>query len=581
MPAHVTTPRFPTSLPHALVLALLALPYCLNLGSSSLWDANEAFYAETPREMIESGNYLAPAFNYQARPQKPPLTYWAVLASYKIFGVREFSVRLPGALAAVGTLILVFGMGRMLYSPFAGLAAAAICSTTPRFFVVTRKLPIDALLLFWLAATAFCIVRAITARSRRSWLAAYACAGLGFMTKGPVAVVIPAGALLLWGLWSRRSVLRQTRPLAGAAVFLAVILPWYSAIYVTHGWTYITPFFLRDNLGRFASESFGPARGPFYYLPIYLADFFPWSLLSLAAVAHLWQGRKRHAPFADPATGFPLVWGALVLVLFSLSKNKQEYYIAASYPLLAVFLGGMLDRLRAAGPACGAGTQPPRTAPDPALCAGWGSAAALAALVMLAISLVAAFAARAVIPELPGMLHYAAPAVLLASALAMAWQLARFRIAASIVVMAAGLWTVFTLTPVVYLPALEQFRPVKELCEAIRDQAQPGDEAGYFRATVPSMVYYLRRPIFEEFDADAMVRRLQSPQRVFCIMTEQDQNYLAGTRDQILYILDRRARLVTRLRGLFDQNSWAQQELVLVSNRPSTEAPARGAQGIQ
>ena len=82
-----------------VVLAAVALPYFIHLGTSSLWDANEAFYAETPREMLESGDYLAPRFNHQLRPQKPPLTYWLVLASYNLFGVSEFAVRLPGALA--------------------------------------------------------------------------------------------------------------------------------------------------------------------------------------------------------------------------------------------------------------------------------------------------------------------------------------------------------------------------------------------------------------------------------------------------------------------------------------------------
>ncbi len=385
--------------------------------------------------------------------------------------------------------------------------------------------------------------------------------------------------MLLWALRSRRLDLRETRPLAGAAIFLAVVLPWYAAIFASHGWTYIASFFLRDNLGRFAAESFGPARGPLYYVPIYLADFFPWSLLSLAAFACLWQARKQHAPLCDAATGFPLIWGGLVLVLFSLSRNKQEYYIAAAYPLFSVLLGGMLDRLRAGSAMPQAGSRHPLPAPRFPMATAWAVAVAAAAITMFTISLVALFAARAIIPDLPGVLHYGAPAVLLVAALVIAWHLARLRLARCALIMAAALWVVYLLTPVVYLPALETLRPVKDLCGVIRSQALPGDEAGYFRATVPSMVYYLRHPIFEEFDADAMVRRLQSPQRVFCLMTEQDQNYLVGTRDQILYILDRRVRLVTRLSGLFDQNSWAQQELVLISNRPSGESP--GARGIQ
>jgi 4-amino-4-deoxy-L-arabinose transferase-like glycosyltransferase len=101
-------------LSHALILLAFSLPYFTRLGSSSLWDANEAFYAETPREMLITGDYLAPRFNFQPRAQKPPLTYWAVLASYEVFGVNEFAVRFPGAMAAVGTLLFSYGLARFL-----------------------------------------------------------------------------------------------------------------------------------------------------------------------------------------------------------------------------------------------------------------------------------------------------------------------------------------------------------------------------------------------------------------------------------------------------------------------------------
>ena len=83
---------------HALILLVISLPYFVNLGESSIWNTNEAFYAETPREMLVTGDYLAPMFNYEMRAQKPPLTYWAILLSYKLFGVNEFAVRFPGAL---------------------------------------------------------------------------------------------------------------------------------------------------------------------------------------------------------------------------------------------------------------------------------------------------------------------------------------------------------------------------------------------------------------------------------------------------------------------------------------------------
>jgi 4-amino-4-deoxy-L-arabinose transferase-like glycosyltransferase len=581
MPEIPQNRRFRVALLHAALLSALALPYCLHLGSSSLWDANESFYAETPREMLESGNYLAPTFNFQPRAQKPPLTYWAVLVSYKIFGVKEFSVRVPGAAAAIGVLLFVYGMGRILFSPAAGLMGAAICATTPRFFVLCRKLPIDALLLFWLTGTAYFLIRGITTRSRSSWLAAYIFAGLGFMTKGPIAVVIPAGAWVLWALWARRFSLRGTFLLPGAALFAAITLPWYAAIYATHGWTYIASFFLRDNLGRFAAESFGPSRGPFYYAPIFLADFFPWSLLSLAALWQVWRAKRKGTPLFSAETGFPFFWSGLVFLLFSLSKNKQEYYIAALYPLMAVLLGGVLERvlltrlLPDGEPANG------RTGHESPGTQVWAWVLATAALVIFSISLVAVFALRAILADYPRVLHYSAPAILLIGTLVMAWTMIRLRLDRCILILTAALWGLFLLAPVVYLPALEPFRPVRDLCAVIRGQMHPGDTAGYFRATVPSMVFYLRKPIFEEFDADSMVRRFQSKERVFCIMSEQDENYFVGSRDQILYILDRRVRLVTRLRGLFDQSSWADQELVLVSNRPPAETAEPAGRGVQ
>src|SRR5512141_1918730 len=92
----------------AVVLAALSLPYCLHLGGSALWDPEEAVSAEIPREMMQAGSFLSPLFNFHSLPPEPPLAHWAIFASYGVFGERELSVRIPGLLAAVGTLLFVF-----------------------------------------------------------------------------------------------------------------------------------------------------------------------------------------------------------------------------------------------------------------------------------------------------------------------------------------------------------------------------------------------------------------------------------------------------------------------------------------
>ncbi|MDR0311085.1 MAG: glycosyltransferase family 39 protein, partial [Acidobacteriota bacterium] len=340
---------------HVIILAALALPFFINLGASAIWDGSEAFYAETPREMLESGDWLSPSFNYEPRVNKPPLTYWAVAISYKIFGVNEFAARLPGVFAALGVMLFSWGAARSFYGPRAALFAAAIAAVAPRVFIIGRRLPIDIILLFFLTGALFFLLRAIniaintkeapvknSAANRRL---AYIFIALGFMTKGPVAVVIPAGALLAWMLYAGRfrMLLSVMRPLEGAAIFLCIALPWYILIYLTHGWDYIALFFLSDNLGRFASESFGPSRGFFYYILVWFSDFFPWSFIGPAALISLRKGFRER--LRDASFGLPLFWCAFVFLMFSLSKNKQEYYIAPIYPAAAILIAGLLDKL--------------------------------------------------------------------------------------------------------------------------------------------------------------------------------------------------------------------------------------------
>jgi 4-amino-4-deoxy-L-arabinose transferase-like glycosyltransferase len=567
---------------HIAFLAALCLPYCINLGTSSIWDANEAFYAETPREMLESGDYLAPRFNFEPRAQKPPLTYWAILASYKLFGISEFAVRLPIALAAIGVLLFSYGIARMLFNPRAALIAAAVTATVARIFILARRLPIDILLMFFLMGTLFFLVRAILGRKTHSWALAYLFAGLGFLTKGPIALLIPGAACLLWALWGRRLKFGETHPVMGVAILILVTLPWYAAIFLAHGWAYIEPFFLRDNIGRFASDILGPSRGPLYYFPVAATDFFPWSILALWAVYLLWIFRKALQPLKSLAFGLPLIWCLCVFFLFSLSKNKQEYYIAPIYPVAAIILSGVLDKtIKRSGTRDSPltnrnyGISAEAIELDPpwiAKSSWWFWAYSILALLIFLLSLLAAYFIRSFMPDMRLMLRYAPSLVLIAASLILAWSLARRKLATCFWVLTVSLWTVYLMCALMYLPELERYRPVKRFCGLIEAQMRAPDETGYFRTALPSMVYYLRRPIFEEYDAEEMKRRLQSENRIFCILAEKDYNYFADNADLEIYILDRNPRFSVRLGTLLNAGYFAGEELLLISNRPDFQS---------
>ncbi len=563
---------------HAVLLLAISLPYLVNLGTSSIWDASEAFYAETPREMLTTGDYLAPHFNFQPRVQKPPLTYWIIAASYKALGISEFAVRLPGALAAIGVILFTYGIARLLYNPRAALIAAMITAATARIFILARRLPIDIFLLFFLMGTLFFLLRAILTRKTHLWLCAYVFAGFGFLTKGPVALLIPAGACIIWALWSRKLKIGETHLLSGAIVFLAVVLPWYLLIFNRHGWTYVAPFFLRDNLGRFASETMGPSRGLFYYIGVGATDFFPWSVLALCAFCLLWKHRKSEQPLKSLSFGLPVIWCVLTFVFFSLSKNKQEYYIAPIYPVAAIIISSLLDRamkkndaIRDPGPesaiaipASESSVVPMRTSHT----SWWIWAFSFQAVVLFAFSFLTFYVFRFFMPDILPVLRYVPSLLLVAGSALFIRSIFRRKLIQCFSVLLAVLWIMYMMCATIYLPALERFRPVKDLCRIIETQLDADDEAGYFRTALPSMVFYLRRPIFEENNVAAMRRRLLSRKRVFCILSQKAYNSFAGSRDLEVYILARHPRFAVRLGTLLNAGQSQEEELLLISNRP-------------
>jgi 4-amino-4-deoxy-L-arabinose transferase-like glycosyltransferase len=516
---------------------------------------------------------------------KPPLTYWAVAVSYKIFGINEFAVRLPGALAALGVMLFSWGAAYGLYGPRAALFAAAVAATTPRVFILERRLPIDILLLFFLTGTLFFFLRAaqrsdspaqainqrFPGNNASAWRLAYVFMALGFMTKGPIAVIIPAGALIAWMFCAKKLRLSDIRLFDGAAIFLCITLPWYILSYLAHGWEYIAPFFLSDNLGRFASESFGPSRGFFYYIPIWFSDFFPWSLIGPAAFLFLTSRREFRDRLKDASFGLPFFWCALVFIIFSLSKNKQEYYIAPMYPAAAVIIAGFLAGLsRMDRPGAPGGFRL------------WRWIYGILAFLLLSLAFILPVILDLLMPGISVALRLAPSLILFAGAGLTGWNAFRKNFHGAFASLAFSIWIILFSGALIYVPALENFRPVKDFCAAIEnailaDAGKNGEtEAGYFRTSVPSMAFYLKRRIFEEDNYDRMLLRFQSGDRVFCIVDSRDYDWFVKQRNQSnqnnkdtrLYILDRREHFSIRFGHLFNDEKRAGHELLLVSNRP-------------
>ncbi|AGA35173.1 Polymyxin resistance protein ArnT, undecaprenyl phosphate-alpha-L-Ara4N transferase; Melittin resistance protein PqaB [Thioalkalivibrio nitratireducens DSM 14787] len=323
------------------VAAAILLAFFFRLGAWPLFDLDEGAFAQATREMMASGNYLATWLDGRPRYDKPIFSYWMQALAVQLFGAREFAFRLPSALAASIWVVAVFAFARGRLGTPGAAAAALLIALAAGSMVIGRAATADAWLNLWLALTFLEIARWQEAPRRSILLRAYLWMGLGFLTKGPVAVVIPLLASLAFfaseGRW--REWLRAAFDLRGWAVFLVVALPWYLLILAQEGADFFYGFFVEHNLLRFLETREGHGGSVFYYLvvlPLVLSPFAGWMISALRRWRQRPRGLERLA----------WIWFGVVFVLFSLSSTQLPHYILYGVTPLLLVLAMHRDQLR-------------------------------------------------------------------------------------------------------------------------------------------------------------------------------------------------------------------------------------------
>lgn len=329
-------------------LALVLLVACLLFFSrlrAPLLEPQEARYAEIPRQMLALGDLLVPSLHGDDYLDKPPLFYWAVMASYQIFGVHDWAARVVPGLAGVLTVLLTYLWGRRAFGERVGFYAALVLCLMPGFIYRARMLTFDTLLMLWVVAALALAHAALIAprRSRVYWLLSACACGLGLLTKGPVAValvVVPIVFLVALDARLNRVSLRGWT--AYLVVALAVAAPWYVAV-TWHEPGFLTEFFWKHNVVRFVAP-FDHSKPAWYYLPGLLLGLSPWWLLGPGLVGFL---RERGAAARRPAAlGFVLFSCAWMIVFFSASGCKRPTYLLPALPPLALVFGWCLHQDR-------------------------------------------------------------------------------------------------------------------------------------------------------------------------------------------------------------------------------------------
>ena len=319
-----------------LVLCGWLVIYVLPLGQRPLIMPDETRYAEIPREMLSTGDWVVPRLAGLRYFEKPPLGYWVNATAISLLGEHEFAVRLPSAVAVGFTALLVFGFARAASRcAKTGIFAAAVYLTFVEVYVVGTFNVLDNLLTLFLTAAIIAFHRAVVSRDTRFALLAGMAAGAAFLTKGFLGFAIPALVLTPWLLWERRLLLGLRHAFLAALAAIAVSAPWAVLVHLHEAdfWSY---FFWEEHVRRFLGEE-AQHREPWFYFVALLPVFaFPWLCLLPAA----FSGQRTRLSSSRRRSEWRLIWiwAVLPFVFFSLSRGKLMTYILPCFPALAVFV---------------------------------------------------------------------------------------------------------------------------------------------------------------------------------------------------------------------------------------------------
>lgn len=510
---------------YALLLSATALLTLPNLGAPSLWDMDEGVNAECTREMLESGTWVVPTFNWELRTAKPILLYWIQRPSFLIFGPTEFAARLPSALLGMATVLVVYELSRRMFDRGTGLLAGLVLASATQFCMLSHAATPDAPLIFFTVLT-LAMVWFLHDAGGRGWLVwpAIPC-GLAVLTKGPVGLAMPALITLSYLAWNRELFRAWDRRLIwGGLLWAAVAVPWYVLVTSETRGAYAAAFFGDENVGRFMAPKENH-RGPVvYYLGAVMVLFAPWccflgvTLWDAIATA---RGNRREPP-EEPisvetrADRFLLCWVGVYLLFFSAAATKLPNYIAPMYPPLAILTARFLFRWRE-------GTvSPPK----------WVMLLGVAGVGLVgAITVAGLQAAGGELPvtikgmrTFPGLGDWAAVGlILLAAAGGMAWALHRGNRPAVVATLTVGsLLFVGTLAAGPVL-VVDRYKAAKELVRESGAQQEDRDvrlaAAGYFQE---SLVFYAHRRVERLPTADSAAAFLAMPHPSYLFVPEKE-----------------------------------------------------------
>ncbi len=304
---------------------------------------DEGRYAEIPREMVVTGDWVTPRLNAIKYFEKPPLQYWATAAAYTVFGEHHWSARLWPALTGLLCVLLIYFAGRRLFGEVVGFYAALILAASPGFIIVAQINTLDMGLTLFMTATLLCLLLALNEPAGRNspWMvAAWACAALAMLSKGLIGIVLPGAVFIAYVLLQRNwRLLARLRWGWGLLVFFALAAPWFILVQLANP-EFFDFFFIREHFARFASKVHRREGGWWYFLPILAFAMLPWIMHLPRALLSGWRDTSSDGGFHPRR--FLVLWSVLIFLFFSASSSKLPSYIVPIFPALALLIAHTL-----------------------------------------------------------------------------------------------------------------------------------------------------------------------------------------------------------------------------------------------
>lgn len=493
---------------HLMALAVLCLIlFFYGLGDRPLWDPDEGLHASVAREMVKSGDWVTPRFNGENFYDKPILYYWLNVLSFLVLGINELAARLPAALLGVGGVAITCLLGQTLFGRGAGLLGGMVLATSLGYVVLSRAVVHDISLAFFITLSLLFFYWGYQGRRHRRgcYLLFFASAGMAAMAKGPIGLLLPALVIGLFLL--SQGELRRLKEMElpwGLLVFSLITLPWYVLIGLRNR-EFVSYFFLHQNLGRFFSPTIQHSEPFYFYFPILMLTFFPWSCFLPAALVRFFPRSLRALRGVREEDLFILIWFSAIFIFFSLASSKLATYLLPLFPPAALLVG----RLWQAGLEGSPQDTPPR-----------GLARSIHAYSVATLLMALGFVVY--LPLRFGyfpLLNLLLPAGVLIGGGAAAYILF-FRGRRGMAFLSIGIMVALLLVSSHHtiFPVISPYRSTKGLSFQLVSLLGPEEEVVFFHNLKESVLFYTDRRARVIKQKDELFQYLDSDRRVYCLM---------------------------------------------------------------